>query len=355
NSTLNAGSAVGPQGIQGVQGPAGADGIDGTNGLDGATGPQGPAGADGIALPFAGTFSDNGPLFGLTQSGTGSGISVNTQSGNGIVSVSDGGAAGNFIITNPANPSNALGAITAGTGVALLAESVSGPAIQAQTGTGIGMQVLSNDLSNTNNTIEAVNFGSGTALYGRSESGFGAFIEITQASNNSHALVTTTAGGGQALFAKSEQGVSARIQNSNSANSNNTLEALTNGTGYAAYLSNSNNTDPKGLIIETLAEKGGNALNIYNGTLAISAHDNYSGATIDDGVLIVTTGPSLTLPVTIGLDGVIDGMTIWVINNTGAQLTITNGYGNPIQMNDKTAKQFLFNTLVSAVDWISVE
>ncbi|MFM6976284.1 MAG: hypothetical protein ACKOW2_05495, partial [Sphingobacteriaceae bacterium] len=50
NSTVNAGSAVGPQGIQGVQGPAGADGIDGTNGLDGATGPQGiqgPAGADG--------------------------------------------------------------------------------------------------------------------------------------------------------------------------------------------------------------------------------------------------------------------------------------------------------------------
>ncbi len=313
----------GATGPMGPQGPAGLNGIEGIDGLDGATGPMGLQGPAGPVLPFSGTDNDPSSSFSVTNNA--GGIALKGISSNGI---------------------------------GLRAESSAGIALYAATETGVGMQVVSSDPSNSINAFESFHSGIGRAIYAKSTDGISGQIEIANATNNSDALVANTAGAGAAVFANSTQGIAGVFQNINTLNSNNTISVSTSGSGYVASFESTNTTSAtKGLLIQTTADMAGNAVNIANGTIAISSQNDYVGADIDDGIVIVQppNGNSLTLP-SIGANGVIDGMTIWVVNHTGQVLTITNCIESTVAtIADNSAKQFLITTKLSSTEWIPVQ
>lgn len=148
-------------------------------------------------------------------------------------------------------------------------------------------------------------------------------------------------------------GVGGRFENVNAANGNDALQAVTNGTGWAANFINTNfSSASRGVRISTTAGQGGNALTIANGTLALSYQHPYaSNSIVDDATLVVTTTGNVTIPTGPPL---VDGATIWVVNNSGGVITVTNTTVGTFNINAGYAKQFLFVSTVSGANWIPV-
>jgi hypothetical protein len=149
-------------------------------------------------------------------------------------------------------------------------------------------------------------------------------------------------------------GVGGRFENVNAANGNDALQAATNGTGWAGNFTNANNSSAsRGVRISTTAGQGGNALTIANGTLATSYQHPYASNTvIDDATLVVTTAGNVTIPTGPPL---VDGAHVWVVNNAGAVITVTNTTAGAFNINPGRAVELLFVSTVSGANWIPVQ
>lgn len=245
-------------------------------------------------------------------------------------------------LTNASNNSRAIDVQTTGTGNAVFASSA-GTALYGTSTTIGGAGVLGQ-----NNTGEAVvglsNGNAVGAVVGRNNSGgYGV-----------RGFNTSTGYGvfGQGGFLGGTS-VAGRFENVNGASGSDALQAVTNGPGWAATINSNNATsNTKGLRVSTTANQGGTALSIANGNLTLAAQPTYTGGTVDRPILIVTTGPSLTLPTAAPIA---DGTTVWVVNNTAAVLTVSNTTNGTINIPAQQAKQFLFVSAVSSTDWIPVQ
>jgi hypothetical protein len=246
-------------------------------------------------------------------------------------------------LTNASNNSRALDVQTSGSGNAVFASS-RGTAVYGTSTTVAGAGVLGQ-----NDTGEAVvglsNGGFVGAVVGRNNAaGYG--VRGFNTSTGIGVLGQSGIGGGT--------GVAGRFEIVNSASGSDALQATTNGSGWAATISSTNGTsNTKGLRVSTTANQGGTALSIANGNLTLAAQATYtSGGTVDRPILIVTTGPSLTLPTAAPI---VDGTTVWVVNTTAAALTVANTTNGSINIPVQQAKQFLFVSAVSSTDWIPVQ
>ena len=140
----------------------------------------------------------------------------------------------------------------------------------------------------------------------------------------------------------------------NAANGNDALQAATNGTGWAGNFTNANNSSAsRGVRLATTANQGGNALTVANGTVAFSTQHPYASNTvIDDAYLVVTTAGNVTIPTGPPL---VDGATVWMVNNSGAVVTVTNTTAGAFNVNPGRAIQLLFISTVSGANWIPVQ
>ncbi len=73
---------------------------------------------------------------------------------------------------------------------------------------------------------------------------------------------------------------------------------------------------------------------------------------MDNAYLIVTTQGPLTLATAAPLA---DGATIWVVNNSGGAMSVSNTTSGAVNISAGNAKQFLFIKAVSTTNWITVQ
>ena len=163
-----------------------------------------------ITFPLVKTQADAGPLIGMTNSGSGSGIEgTNTGTGRG----------GFFQILNPANTSDAIRAETNGSGASWGIRAIS-------TGTnGAGLFQQTN-ATNTSNNLQSNQAGLGRA----------GLFNSTNAANTANAVEVNVAGSGAGISATSTgTGSSGVFNNTNTANIANTVlvdNANLSSTGY---------------------------------------------------------------------------------------------------------------------------
>jgi len=94
-------------------------------------------------------------------------------------------------------------------------------------------------------------------------------------------------------------------------------------------------------------------LTVANGTVAFSYQHPYASNTVvDDATLVVTTAGNVTIPTGAPL---VDGAHIWVVNNAGAVITVTNTTAGAFNINPGRAVELLFVSTVSGANWIPVQ
>lgn len=248
-------------------------------------------------------------------------------------------------LTNASNGARGVDVLQAGVGPGVFATSAGGNAVW-----GITSSISAAGVIGDNTFGEAVvgrnRGGNGVgAVVGRNDSsGYG--VRGFNTKNGIGVLGQTGISGGT--------GVGGRFENVNAANGNDALQAATNGTGWAGNFTNANNSSAsRGVRISTTAGQGGNGLTVANGTIAISYQHPYASNTvIDDGILVVTTAGNVTVPTGPPL---VDGATVWVVNNAGAVITVTNTTVGAYNVNPGRAVQLLFVSTVSGANWIPVQ
>jgi hypothetical protein len=128
------------------------------------------------------------------------------------------------------------------------------------------------------------------------------------------------------------------------------LRVVTNGAGWTANFISANNSG-KGITTSTPANQGDNSFNVGNGTISYSTQNPYTtGSIVDDAHLVVTAIGNVNIPV-----GANDGVHIFVINNSGGVVTVTNTTVGNFNINNGRACEFIFITGVSAANWIPVQ
>ncbi len=294
-------------GADGAAGPTGSMGVMGTMGTTGAAGPTGPSGATG-STGATGATGSTGPT-GVTGA-TGPNGAPGLAGAPGST-----GATGTTGATGPIGPTGAVG--QAGAIGATGAIGPTGPtgATGAAGPTGpAGASPF--QLSGTSAIYTAGNVGLGTPSPGRT-------LDVSGA---------------------------ARVQGPTSP----VLEVNASGTGYALIVSNtSNDSSSRGLDVGTAANQGGNALNVRNGTFTTSMQVDYASSNVvDDAILVVRapcvvsipTGPPLT-----------PGAHIWVVNGSGAVVTITNTTVGAFNVNPSRAVELLYVPSVSSANWVPAQ
>ena len=350
----------------------------------------------------------NSALVGKTT-GTGDGVTGQSATGNAIhgkKTGTDTGVAGLFENTNAANGSDVLSLSNNGAGIGIHSVAIgTGPAgalevtnttstspalVISHQGTASGVTVnLSNvansavglSVTNAGNTTGATagfsdgingtaaggdgvggysSYASGAGVYGQNfnggygvlgynrNSGFGGVTGITDTAG-AGVFGYCTASGGWGFFgfggAQNSNSIAAHFQNINAANTAPCVEILTSSVAPALTIATATGTGG--------VTAGGTALRVTRGAVALSAANGYtSNATVDNAYLIVTTAGAITLPVAAPLQ---DGATVWVINNSGGAVSVTNVTSGAVNIGAGNAKQFLRLNLVSGVNWIPVQ
>jgi hypothetical protein len=140
----------------------------------------------------------------------------------------------------------------------------------------------------------------------------------------------------------------------NPASSNDVIRVTTNGTGWAGNFTNTiNSSASRGVRIATTAGQGGNGFTLANGTFATSYQNLYiSNTVVDDATIVVTAAGNVTIPTTPPL---VDGAHLWVVNNSGALVTVTNTTVGALNINPGRAQHLLFVATVSGTNWIPAQ
>jgi trimeric autotransporter adhesin len=391
------GTSVTTHGVWGVGVVANAAGVEGRNDVVNGFGVEGISLGGGIGVHgtsqtgHASQFdvtnaASTGDAVRATQNGLGRGVYslINNTSnivaairgetnggGYGVFGQATGnGNAGFFQISNPASTSSTMNVTTngIGSGVTIQLTNASNGArgvdvLQAGVGPGVfATSAGGNAVWGITSSISAAGvIGDNTfgeAVVGRNRGGNGVGAVVGRNDSSGYGVRGFNTKDGIGVLGQAGisggTGVGGRFENVNAANGNDALQAATNGTGWAGNFTNANNSSgARGVRISTTAGQGGNALRIANGTISLSYQHPYASNTvIDDGILVVTTAGNVTIPTGPPL---VDGATVWVVNNSGAVITITNTTAGAFNVNPGRAVQLLFVSTVSGANWIPVQ
>lgn len=294
----------------------------------------------------------NGGGYGIFGQATGNGNAgffqvSNPASTSSVMNVTTNGIGSGITVqlTNASNGARGLDVLQAGVGPGVFATSAGGNAVWGITSSISAAGVIGD------NTF-------GEAVVGRNRGGNGVGAVVGRNDSSGYGVRGFNTKDGIGVLGQAGisggTGVGGRFENVNAANGNDALQAATNGTGWAANFTNANNSSAtRGVRISTTAGQGGNALTISNGTLSLSRQHPYASNTvIDDNVLVVTTAGNVTIPTGPPL---VDGATVWVVNNAGAGITVTNTTAGAFVINPGRAVQLLFVSTVSGANWIPVQ
>ncbi|MEO5930908.1 MAG: hypothetical protein ABIR47_13305 [Candidatus Kapaibacterium sp.] len=391
------GTSVTTHGVWGVGLVANAAGVEGRNDVANGFGVEGVSLGSGIGVHGI-SQTGNASQFDVTNAAsTGDAVRVNQNGlGRGVYSVinntanivaavrgeTNGGGygvfgqatgnanAGFFQISNPASTSSTVNVTTNGIGsgitVQLTNASNGARGIDVlQTGVGPGVFATSaggNAVWGITSSISAAGvIGDNTfgeAVVGRNRGGNGVGAVVGRNDSSGYGVRGFNTKDGIGVLGQAGisggTGVGGRFENVNAANGNDALQGATNGTGWAGNFTNSNNSSAsRGVRISTSAGQGGNALTTANGTIAHSYQHPYASNTvIDDAYLVVTTAGNVTVPTGPPL---VDGATVWIVNNSGAVITVTNTTVGAFNVNPGRAIQLLFISTVSGANWIPVQ
>ena len=294
----------------------------------------------------------NGGGYGIFGQATGNGNAgffqiSNPASTSSVVNVTTNGIGSGVTVqlTNPSNGARGVDVLQAGVGPGVFATSAGGNAVWGITSSISAAGVIGD------NTF-------GEAVVGRNRGGNGVGAVVGRNDSSGYGVRGFNTKDGIGVLGQAGisggTGVGGRFENVNAANGNDALQAATNGTGWAGNFTNANNSSAsRGVRISTTAGQGGNALTIANGTLSLSRQNPYASNTVvDDNVLVVTTAGNVTIPTGPPL---VDGATVWVVNNSGAGITITNTTAGAFNVNPGRAIQLLFVSTVSGANWIPAQ
>lgn len=321
-----------------------------------------------------------------TQAGLGRGVYANINNTSNIVAAIRGetngggygifgqatgnGNAGFFQISNPASTSSTVNVTTngIGSGVTVQLTNASNGArgidvLQAGVGPGVfATSAGGNAVWGITSSISAAGvIGDNTfgeAVVGRNRGGNGVGAVVGRNDSSGYGVRGFNTKDGIGVLGQAGisggTGVGGRFENVNAANGNDALQAATNGTGWAGNFTNANNSSASRAVrMSTTAGQGGNALTIANGTLSLSRQHPYASNTVvDDNILVVTTAGNVTVPTGPPL---VDGATVWLVNNAGAVVTLTNSTVGAFNINPGRAVQLLFVSTVSGANWIPVQ
>ncbi len=305
---------------------------------------------NGFVLPYSNSVNSASTLFDITQTGNGSsGRFAINNSGNvssALNATTNGIGNGVSVqLTNASNGARGVDVMQAGVGPGVFATSAGGNAVWGITSSISAAGVIGD------NTF-------GEAVVGRNRGGNGVGAVVGRNDSSGYGCRGFNTKDGIGVLGQAGisggTGVGGRFENVNAANGNDALQAATNGTGWAGNFTNANNSSAsRGIRISTTAGQGGNAISIANGTLSLSRQHPYtSNTTIDDNILVVTAAGNTTIPTGAPL---VDGATVWVINNAGAVVTITNTTVGSFNVDPGRAVQLLFVSTVSGANWIPVQ
>jgi hypothetical protein len=391
------GTSVTTHGIWGVAVVANAAGVEGRNDVVNGFGVEGVSLGGGIGVHGT-SQTGNASQFDITnaastadavrasQNGLGRGVYslINNTSnivaavrgetnggGYGVFGQATGnGNAGFFQISNPASTSSTMNVTTNGIGSGITVQLTNasngargidvlqagvGPGVFATSAGGNAVWGITSSISAAG-VIGDNTFGEAVVGRNRGGNGVGAVVGRNDSSGYGVRGFNTKDGIGVLGQAgiSGGTGVGGRFENVNAANGNDALQAATNGTGWAGNFTNANNSSAsRGVRISTTAGQGGNALTVANGTVAFSYQHPYASNTvIDDATLVVTTAGNVTIPTGPPL---VDGAHVWVVNNAGAVITVTNTTAGAFNINPGRAVELLFVSTVSGANWIPVQ
>lgn len=294
----------------------------------------------------------NGGGYGVLGQATGSGNAgyfqiSNPASTSSVMNVTTDGVGSGVTVqlTNASNGARGIDVLQAGVGPGVFAVSAGGNAVWGITSSISAAGVIGD------NTF-------GEAVVGRNRGGNGVGAVVGRNDSSGYGVRGFNTRNGIGVLGQAGisggTGVGGRFENVNAANGSDALQAATNGTGWAGNFTNANNSSAtRGVRIATTAGQGGNALTVANGTVAMSyQHPYVSNTVIDDAILVVTTGGNVTVPTGPPL---VDGATVWVVNNAGAVVTVANTTVGGFNINPGRAVQLLFVSTVSGANWIPVQ
>jgi hypothetical protein len=294
----------------------------------------------------------NGGGYGVFGQATGNGNAgffqvSNPASTSSVMNVTTNGIGSGVTVqlTNASNGARGVDVLQAGVGPGVFATSAGGNAVWGITSSISAAGVIGD------NTF-------GEAVVGRNRGGNGVGAVVGRNDSSGYGVRGFNTKDGIGVLGQAGisggTGVGGRYENVNAANGNDALQAATNGTGWAANLTNANNSSAsRGVRISTTAGQGGNALTVANGTVAFSYQHPYASNTVvDDATLVVTTAGNVTIPTGPPL---VDGAHVWVVNNSGAVITITNTTAGAFNVNPGRAVEILFVSTVSGANWIPVQ
>ncbi len=391
------GTSVTTHGIWGVAVVANAAGVEGRNDVVNGFGVEGVSLGGGIGVHGT-SQTGNASQFDITnaastadavrasQAGLGRGVYALINNTSNIVAAVRGetngggygvfgqatgnGNAGFFQISNPASTSSVMNVTTngIGSGVTVQLTNASNGArgidvLQAGVGPGVfATSAGGNAVWGITSSISAAGvIGDNTfgeAVVGRNRGGNGVGAVVGRNDSSGYGVRGFNTKDGIGVLGQAGisggTGVGGRFENVNAANGNDALQAATNGTGWAGNFTNANNSSAtRGVRISVTAGQGGNALTIANGTVAMSYQHPYASNTvIDDATLVVTTAGNVTIPTGPPL---VDGAHVWVVNNAGAVITVTNTTAGAFNINPGRAVELLFVSTVSGANWIPVQ
>ncbi len=294
----------------------------------------------------------NGGGYGVFGQATGNGNAgffqiSNPASTSSTVNVTTNGIGHGITVqlTNASNGARGVDVLQAGVGPGVFATSAGGNAVWGITSSISAAGVIGD------NTF-------GEAVVGRNRGGNGVGAVVGRNDSSGYGVRGFNTKNGIGVIGQAGisggTGVGGRFENVNAANGSDALQAATNGTGWAGNFTNVNNSSAsRGVRIATTAGQGGNALTVANGTVAFSYQHPYASNTvIDDATLVVTTAGNVTIPTG---PPIVDGAHVWVVNNAGAVVTVTNTTAGAFNINPGRAVELLFVSTVSGANWIPVQ
>ncbi len=272
---------------------------------------------------------------------------VNASNTNNTVTVATNGIGSgiNVQLTNASNGARGIDVLQTGVGPGVFATSSGGNAVWGITSSISAAGVIGDNLY-------------GEAVVGRNRGGNGVGAVVGRNDSSGYGVRGFNTRDGIGVLGQAGisggTGVGGRFENVNAANGNDALQAATNGTGWSGNFVNANNSSASRAVrMSTTAGQGGNALTVANGTVAFSYQHPYASNTVvDDATLVVTTAGNVTIPTGPPL---VDGAHVWVVNNSGAAITITNTTAGALNVAPGRAQHLLFVSTVSGANWIPAQ
>ena len=290
-----------------------------------------------------------GPTFNTTNAGianvfVGGGAGANNTSGSVNVFVgADAGAEntvgfGNTFVGSEAGSSNISGENNTFMGQA-----------SGQSTTDGDENVFIGSFSGTTNTTGTDNVFVGLRAGQNNTAGSGNSALGTWAGPSAASLENATAIGAYAQVAQDNALVLGSINGVNTATASTDVGIGTTTPGARLDVAADGMTD--GLRVGTSTGGGRTGLQVANGAVAFS-YGNLVAGDVDDAVVLASAPGAFALPAP---PTIADGTTVWVVNNTGANVTVTDAFGNVRIVRNQHARQFLYIGAAGINGWVAVQ